>query len=137
MNCSSRALAGCKIGRFNFCARIFTGENCNFKSRPLGLSGCVTTAAMEKYLSLASFSKLAQDNSAVPMKIIFISGCSPTIVIHKLKIIKKLLARYRLTVNLCAGISQLPELFYESTKQVDVSGGDFVFSNCSRKHFCK
>jgi hypothetical protein len=47
-----------------------TGDGCNFKSRPFGLSGCVTTAATENRLSHASISRLAQDNSGVPMKMI-------------------------------------------------------------------
>jgi hypothetical protein len=85
MNCSSRALAGCSTGSFNFPARIFTGENCNLRSRPLGLSGCVTTAAMGNFP--ASFSRLARDNSGVPMKMILIS-----FTIYDLRFARKLYA---------------------------------------------
>src|SRR5579859_1950089 len=73
MNCSSRALAGCSTGRSNFCASALTGDGCNLSSRPLGRSGCVTTAATENCLSPASAARLAQDNSGVPMKTIFSS----------------------------------------------------------------
>src|SRR5947209_3848754 len=68
MNCSSRALAGCNTGRFNCWARILTAEGWDLRSRPLGLSGWVTTAGTENRVSPASFLRLAQDNSAVPMK---------------------------------------------------------------------
>ena len=68
MNFSSRALAGCKTDNFNFSASIFTGDGRGLSSRPLGLSGCVTTAMTENFS--ASFSRLTRDNSAVPMKII-------------------------------------------------------------------
>jgi hypothetical protein len=83
MNFSSRAFAGCKTGNCNFSASIFTGDGWSLRSRPLGLSGCVTTAATRKSVGQASClspgrleacatsdSRLAQDNSAVPIKMI-------------------------------------------------------------------
>src|ERR1035437_5048413 len=70
MKFSSRALSGWRTGKFNISARTFTGEGVSLRSRPLGLSGWVTTATTEKFMSLASFSRLAQESSAVPMKII-------------------------------------------------------------------
>src|ERR1035437_5200806 len=70
MNFSSRAFNGCNTGRVNFSARFCTGDRVSLSSRPLGLSDCVTTATTEKFLSLKSFSRLAQESSAVPIKMI-------------------------------------------------------------------
>src|SRR6266404_2348269 len=49
-------------------ARTFTGDGCGCKFRPLGRSGCVTTAAMVKADDSRSADKLAQASSAVPKK---------------------------------------------------------------------
>src|ERR1017187_2797649 len=72
MNCSSRARGGCNTGNLSLSASDLTGDGCNFKSRPFGFSGCVTTAATENLSSRASDTRLAQDNPAVPMKTILI-----------------------------------------------------------------
>ena len=40
----SRARSGCRTTSLACSASSFTGEGCSFSSRPLGRSGCVTTA---------------------------------------------------------------------------------------------
>src|ERR1700722_2502101 len=70
MKDSSRARAGCSTVRRAASAIAFTGEGCNFKARPFGRSGCVTTATTLKWASLVRAIKLAQASSAVPMKMI-------------------------------------------------------------------
>ena len=49
-------------------ARTFTGDGCGCRFRPLGRSGCVTTAATLNPGDSMSADKLAQASSAVPKK---------------------------------------------------------------------
>src|SRR5437773_789728 len=51
-------------------ASSFTGEGCSLRSRPLGLSGWVTTPTSWNAGAASRARRLAQDNSGVPMKMI-------------------------------------------------------------------
>src|SRR3989338_1712214 len=62
---------GCNPFNPNSCALIFTGGASTFSPRPTGLSGCVTTAAIEKPAPCNAVSAGAA-NSGVPKKIILV-----------------------------------------------------------------
>jgi hypothetical protein len=64
-------LTGCRIFNPSACAFSFTGEGHGVLLLPLGLSGCVTTAAI-LCVDVANEHKLGTANSGVPIKTTFI-----------------------------------------------------------------